>query len=287
MKRKILYFLVALLFINGAVWTSPVLSEHRQTQDEFLKVSFLDVSQGDAIYIEAPNGNNMLVDGGPEDLVLSPLQEVLQRKKEISILVVTNPDADHISGFRSVIPLYKIGTVFEPGTSNTTETYKDLEALITEYKIPKLIAEKGTKIILDKEKGVYFEVLFPDRDVSGWERNDGSIVGRLVYGETSIMLMGDATTTTENAIMLTTEKERIKSDILKIGHHGSRTSSSLSWLMAVSPRFAIISSGENNRYGHPHEEVTNRLRELAIPFFNTKDEGTITYISDGKNFTKK
>lgn len=287
MKRKLILILLLLVFINGSLWSSPVFSQQEETQSEFLEISFLDVSQGDAIYIEAPNGNNMLIDAGPEDRVLTPLEEVLRGKKEISVLVVTNPDADHISGFRSVIPLYKVGTIFEPGTSSTTETYQELEALIKEYKIPKLIAEKGTKVMLDKEKNIYFEVLFPDRDVSGWERNDGSIVGRLVYGETSVMLMGDATTTTENAIMLRTEKEKLHADILKLGHHGSRTSSSLAWLLAVSPRLAIISSGEGNRYGHPHQEVTDRLQKLVIPFFNTKDEGTITYISNGKTFIKK
>ena len=136
-------------------------------------------------------------------------------------------------------------------------------------------------IILDDKKNIYFDILFPDRDVSKMDSNDGSIVGKLVYGNNSFMLTGDATTYTENLIEWNENGETLNSDVLKLGHHGSRTSSSILWLEKVSPSIAIVSAGKDNRYGHPHKELLDRLSTLHIPFLNTADIGNIIFKSDG------
>ncbi len=152
--------------------------------------------------------------------------------------------------------------------------------------MPILLGRAGERIVLDAENEVYFDILFPDRDVEKWSRNDGSIVGRLVYGETSYMLMGDSTEKTEAALLAAYPAEILESDVLKLGHHGSKTSSSKPWLEAVAPAHAMISAGCNNSYGHPHQEVTDRLDTLKIEHFVTCENGNIEIDSDGKTIRK-
>jgi competence protein ComEC len=203
--------------------------------------------------------------------------------KSIDILVVTNPDKDHIGGLVEVLNNYKVSMVLEPGTIPSTLIYKNLEKEILENKIVKKNAKRGMHIILDEKKNIYFDILFPDRDVNNWETNDGSIVGRLVYGNKSFMLMGDATKYTENLIKWNENSQNLKSTVLKLGHHGSHTSSSLLWLETVNPDVAIISAGENNRYGHPHKEILDSLNSLKIPYLLTYKEGNIVFKTDGVN----
>lgn len=252
-----------------------------------LRIAFLDVGQGDAIFIQAPNGKQILVDGGPKDVVIKALKEVMPfNDTSIDMLVITNPDADHISGFSPILDSYGVSSVLEPGTRSTTPTYKDLISKIKKKQIPILTAYKDMKVVLDPKEDIYLDVLFPDQKVRGWESNDGSIVMRLVYGQTSVMLSGDATELTEKIISVTTDKERLQSSILKLGHHGSKTSTSESWIEAVLPSTAIVSVSLHNTYGHPHEEVMKRLEEKNIEVIQTGIEGSIIYESNGSEFVR-
>lgn len=251
-------------------------------QSNLLKIAFLDIGQGDAIYIEAPNGKQMLVDGGPGPIILPRLSEVMPfADRSIDVLVVTNPDKDHMGGFIDVLDHYKVAQIIEPGTKKSTSIYKKLEESITLHGVEKGIARRGMRIILDEDKNIYFDVLFPDRDVSAFDPNDGSIVGKLVYGNESFMLTGDATRYTENLIMHNENYETLHSQILKLGHHGSRTSSSELWLEKVNPDLAIISAGKNNSYGHPHKDILDRLNGFNIPYLGTYQNGTIILKTDG------
>jgi len=136
----------------------------------------------------------------------------------------------------------------------------------------------------DKEHNIYFDILFPDREVSRFkESNDGSIVGKLVYGDKSFMFTGDATKYTENILMQNDNADTLHVEVLKLGHHGSRSSSSKMFLENVKPEVAIISAGKKNRYGHPHREVLDILNSLQIPFLATYDIGTILIKTDGVN----
>ncbi len=140
------------------------------------------------------------------------------------------------------------------------------------------------KILLDAEHNVYFEILYPDRDVSKMDTNDASIVGVLHYGRTTFLLNGDAPQDVEH-ILVTTRKKDIDVDVLKLGHHGSRTSSSEEFIKATTPDYGIVSAGLNNEYGHPHKEVIALLEKYKIPMLKTFELGTIHFVSDGNKVT--
>ena len=267
------------------MWSQSQVIEVPKDGD-LLKVSFLDVGQGDAIYIEAPNGRQMIIDGGPSQSILRSLPEVMSfGDKTIDVIVITNPDLDHYSGFIPVLDNYSIGAVLEAGTSSDTSMYKVLQNKIKAEDVPHIVAFKGQRIVLDESKNIYFEILFPDRDVSGWSSNDGSLIGRLVYEDTTILFMGDSTKLAEGIVV--SGSDISGTDILKVGHHGSSTSTGIALLEEARPKLAIISSGLNNRYGHPKKDVTDRLSNFGIPYLVTMYEGTINCESDGVEFVCK
>lgn len=280
-KRPFLVLIMSLLLVSvaGVFYAEAYLGKH------YLKVAFLDIGQGDAIYIEAPNGNQVLIDGGRDNHVLARLSEVMPRgDTTLNTVIATHPDADHVGGLPSVFEKYTVGSFFEPGVYSDTKVYQDLESLAVREGSAHVLARKGTLIELDHE--VILEILFPDGDVSWLETNDASIVARLTYGKTSFLLTGDSPIMTED-FLIQTEPDKLDSDILKLGHHGSRTSSSEEYLKVVSPSLAIISAGKNNSYGHPHKEVTDRLQTMHIPSLSTVDNGTIVIESDGEHYWQK
>lgn len=254
----------------------------------YLRVVFLDVGQGDSIYIEAPNGRQVLVDGGPDASVVSQLASVMPLfDKTIDLVVATHADADHIGGLSAVLDDYTVSRVLENGAGGKTKTYQKLEQKIIDHHIQKDIARRGMHIIIDEKENIYFDILYPDRDVVNLDSNDGSIVGRLTYGGQSFMLTGDAPNNVENIIIKNEKPEFLKSSVLKLGHHGSHTSSSTEWLRAISPSYAIISAGLNNRYGHPHKETLDKLDSLQIPYLATYEKGNIEFDTDGLNLWQK
>jgi competence protein ComEC len=282
-RKYSLYLLATLAFIafSLSAYVIPARGSDK------LKISFLDIGQGDAIYIQAPNGRQMIVDGGPRGSLMRALTpEMSYGDKSIDVIINTNPDADHFAGFLDLLKTYSVGTEIESGVPSTTKTYAEFESLIKEKKIPQLVARKGMHVILDQARNISYDVLFPDRDVTGWTHNDASVVGRLQYGDMTVMLTGDGTIKTESLIIADNPAADIASTILKVGHHGSRTSTSDAFLNIVKPIYAVISAGLNNRYGHPHKEVTDRLVAHSIQTFVTKDVGTITFETDGKTLER-
>lgn len=284
-NRQILTIFTLLFLFCAVVWSQAYISSPVKESD-ILKVSFLDIGQGDSIYIEAPNGKQMIIDGGPNQSILRALPEVMSYgDKTIDVIVVTNPDLDHYSGFLALLDSHKIGAVLEAGTSSDTSMYKELEDKIKNENIPHIIAKKGDRVVLDENRNIYFEILFPDRDVSKWSSNDGSLVGRLVYDDTSVLFTGDGTKLTEGIVV--SGSDLSGTDILKVGHHGSSTSTGVSLLEEARPKLAIISAGLNNRYDHPKKDVTDRLTNFNIPYLVTMYEGTINCQSDGLEFVCK
>jgi len=263
------------------IWYAVLVEDRRGV----LTVAFLDIGQGDAIYIEAPNGNQMLIDGGPPKAVLSALRTVMPfYDRTIDMIMVTNPDKDHMAGFIDVLESYKVGMVLEPGTVGASAEYKILERLVSEERAKKTIARRGQIIWLDKKHGVGFQILFPDRDILGLATNDGSIVGRLFYGDTSIMFTGDSPDNIER-YLVSLDGKSLRSDVLKVGHHGSRTSTTQEFVGFVSPTMAVISDGKGNSYGHPHKETLDSLEKFGIIVFRTDQVGTIMMESDGESIT--
>ena len=242
----------------------------------------LDIGQGDGLFIESPTGTQVLVDGGPPKNILGKLSQVMSPfDRSIDAIIITNPDQDHIGGFLDVLKFYKVGEVFESGTWNDSKTYQNLEKEIADKKIPDILAKRGMR--LDLGGGVFIDILFPDRDVSDWPTNDGSVVARLTYGDMSIMLTGDATMKTESFVLKDNNLADLKSNFLKVGHHGSRYSSSLEFVKAIAPNYALISVGKDNKYGHPNQETLNTLLQVGAKIFRTDELGTILIKSDGKN----
>jgi len=240
----------------------------------------LDVGQGDALFIESPTGAQVLFDGGPPRKLLGSLSRLMSPfDKSIDAIVITNPDADHISGFLDIFKSYEVGLVLEPGTKNESKTFQNIKGEIKKRNIPDILAKRGMRLTLGG--GVYIDVLFPDRDVSDWATNDGSIVARLTYGDTHIMLTGDATAKTEKIVLAENKEETIKSTILKVGHHGSRTSTREDFVKAVAPLYALISLGKDNKYGHPHQETLDTLSQFGARILRTDQVGTIVVKSDG------
>ena len=282
MKRKAVFIsFLFFLILNIFIWSFVYVENHRK-----LKVDFLDVGQGDSIYIEAPNGNNILIDGGLDRKVLSPLGSVLPfAHKNIDIVLATHPDADHIGGLPFVFDNYKVSAFIDNGAKSDSEVWKTLEEKVKSEKSPygqiqKVKAVSGTKIILDSENNIEFDVLSPSTNVDKMrDTNMGSIVGKLTYGSSTFMFTGDAPINVEQRLV---DKygDGLESNILKVGHHGSRTSSSEEFLKAVAPQFAIISVGLKNMYGHPHKEVIDLLNKLGIKTLRTSEEGTIFCKSD-------
>lgn len=250
-----------------------------------LTVAFLDVGQGDAIYIETPGGAQMLIDGGNGTAVLRGLGTVMPFfDRSIDVVVATHPDEDHIGGLPDVFERYHVGAYLDPGVNDHSTTYEAILRAVNEAHIPYTIARRGMRIALGD--GVFLDILFPDRDLSHADTNTASIVARLTYGSTSFLLTGDSPQMIEEYVVAF-DGSVLKSDVLKLGHHGSRTSSSEIFLRTVQPSLAIISAGKDNRYGHPHKEVLDRLAALRIPSLSTIQEGSIILESDGHKIWRK
>ena len=243
--------------------------------------AMLDIGQGDALFIESPTGTQVLIDGGPPKKILSELSRIMPPlDRSIDAIFITNPDQDHIGGFLDVLKNYKVGKVFEPGTTSDSKVYQNLKTEIKNKNVEEILAKKGMSI--DLGGGVILSVIFPDRDVSTWPTNDGSLVLKLYYEDISIMLTGDASIETEKFILENNKKENLNSTVLKIGHHGSISATSEKFLNVVSPTFALISDGKNNKYGHPNQEILNMLSRFKIKVFRTDEDGTILIKSNGE-----
>lgn len=274
------FFSIVLLGIASAFIWLPAISSGQATDCNCLKVSFLDVGQGDSILIQTPDGFDMLIDGGIDAGVLRELGNKMSFfDREIDVVVATHPDADHIGGLVDVFTRYEVGTFIETTNINDTPAATALAVAAADEGSRYFNPEAGQIIELGSE--VYMQILSPSGDETNWESNNASIVLRLVYGETSFMLTGDLPAEIENHLV-DLYGSQLKSDVLKLGHHGSKTSTSEAWLDAVEPGFAVVSASLDNRYGHPHQDVMSRVFARNIQSSHTGTDGTITFYSDGQ-----
>ena len=271
----------ALVVANVFVWQAVFPPDGGR-----LRVSFLDIGQGDAVLIEGPTGLQMLVDGGPDRGVVRRLaEEMSPLDRTIDLVVATHPDKDHIAGLTDVFDRYGISYFIESSVKGDTSAAASLgEAAASEPGLARMTAHRGQRIHLGG--GAYADILFPDRDVSGVETNTGSVVMRIVYGDTSFLLTGDSPLSIEDWLMKL-DTASLNADILKAGHHGSRTSTSREFLSAVSPGTVVISAGKDNSYGHPHKEVLQNIAEAGAAALSTADKGTIIFVSDGSDIERK
>ncbi|HEY0979613.1 MAG TPA: ComEC/Rec2 family competence protein [Candidatus Paceibacterota bacterium] len=277
LPRPALALLIAgLLLANAAVYLFAFKSPVRE-----LRVSFLDVGQGDSILIESPSGIDLLIDAGKDRSAVRVLPQVLgPLDRTIDIIVATHPDADHIGGLPEVLARYRAETVLLSGRTGDSSYAEHLAAAIRDEEAQVAFAREGMRLHLGK--GVYADVLHPEANVATLrDTNDASVTLRLVYGDTAFLLSGDAPVWVEERLVRE-YGAKLTSDVLKAGHHGSRTSTSETFLAAVDPEQVVISAGKDNPYGHPHPEVLEHIRAQGAEALSTIEEGTITFVSDGK-----
>ena len=283
-KNFRLYILFTLLL--SAIFAGYILFV--ESRDD-LTVSFLNVGQGDAIFIEAPSGNQILIDGGPSKSVLRELSKVMPfYDRSIDVVIATHADQDHVGGLPDVLKEYKVGIFMEPGVSGPSSSYEELEKIVDNEEakgsIKKILARRGMDV--DLGGGAILQIIFPDRDPAGMETNMSSIVARLVYGENEFLLTGDSPIAIENYLVsLESQGSTLTSDVLKAGHHGSKTSTGAEFVSAVSPEYAVISVGKDNKYGHPNKEVLDILSNFGAKILRTDEMGGVVFKSDGVEIT--
>lgn len=277
------YLLGILLLSNIFVW----FAVYQRQPSDILTVYFLDVGQGDAIFVDSPRHGRVLIDGGANRKVLSELGKILPfADKRIDVMIETHPDKDHIGGLPEVINRYEVGIFLEPGVESENTIDDELKKRVGQNNIPKLLARKG--MVVNLGDGAKLQILFPlpNQDVSKWETNSASIVARLVYGDKSFLLTGDSPIRIEN-VLLNLDPSLLDSDVLKAGHHGSRTSTSLTYAEVVSPDYAVISAGKDNSYGHPHQEVLDILEKVGAKILSIAESGSIKFETNGKTLKIK
>lgn len=274
--KKIIGLLLCIFLLAGC--TEAIKTEKIPvTAGHDMRVHFIDVGQGDSILIESPNGKTMLVDGGVKGAgqqVVSYLRELGVSK--LDIVVATHPDADHIGGLIPVLNSMTIEQFYDSGKVHTSQTFEEMLMLIDEKNIPYDVPTPGDNIKFDED--VTVKVLNANEQAS--DNNDASIVLKIVYGNVSFLLTGDAGIALEKEMM----QYDVSATVLKAGHHGSNTSSSEDFIRAVKPEVTILSYGKDNKYGHPHAEVVDRLQEIGSKIYATADIGTITVTTDGINY---
>ncbi len=241
-----------------------------------LIVHYLDVGQGDSIFIEMPDSHTMLIDAGVSgegESIESYINDC--GYTSIDYLVATHPHSDHIGSMEYVVESMEIGSIYMPNAVTTTKTYEKLLTAIDDkdYKITS--AKAGMNII--DEENFTVDIIGPEI-IDESNLNNSSIIIKMTYGNRSFLFIGDA-----EEEELDTITADMSADVLKVGHHGSRTSTTEDFLYEVNPEYAVISCGKENSYGHPHEEAISLLNQFGVTYYRTDEQGTIIITSDGDN----
>lgn len=291
LKRKV--FCVLMLVITlavagcmGAVNGAESRIEDNSSREQQVKVTVLDVGQGDALLIQTPE-ENIMIDTGDVDEREKLLAELKKTGiQTIDKLIITHPHADHLGGAEVVLRNYAVKAVYDNGQPTTTKLYRKYLETIKQKQITYHALYAGE--ILDFGGGVTFKVFSPTQEMikSQSDLNANSIVGKLSYGDFSMLFTGDSEAETEKQILAKYGSE-LKCNVLKSPHHGSKTSSSLKYLQQIAPENIVISLGQGNEYGHPHEQVLKRYAKLNAKVYRTDKCGTITITTDGSSYTVK
>lgn len=252
------------------------------TTGKTLTVSYIDVGQADSILIQSPSGRNMLIDAG-NSTNQTTIANYLKSKniKKIDVLVATHPHADHIGGMAYIISNFQIGLIYMPKATTTTLTYEKLLTTIKNKGLSINTAKAGVVIPMgDSALGI--NMIAPCGS-SYSDLNSYSAVIKIVYKNTSFLFAGDANNDSEAEMIASGVS--LKADVLKVGHHGSATSSSAAFLKAVTPKYAVISVGKDNTYGHPTQATLDRLSNSEAKIYRTDSGGTVIITSNGQIIT--
>lgn len=282
MKNRQLKLTHLVMFICLSVLAFSIYST-AQEKDGLLKIYFLDVGQGDAIFIETPSGNQVLIDGGPDNKVIQELAKVMPfYDREIDVVIASHPHADHIAGLIGVLERYDVKNILQAKEDYNSPVVPVWQEAVQSEGANQIEAVSGK--IVDLGNGVTLNIIHPLVSVAGTllkNPHDAVVVATLKYGALEVILTGDMEAKIERRLIL--EGHALKSDILKVGHHGSKTSTIPEFLSAVSPEVAFIQVGKN-RYGHPTQEVLNRLENFGIKYYRSDLDGNVKVVSDGESY---
>lgn len=280
LSALLMMFMIGIPLMGSASGASQVFAVNRKDKNSTseMTVHYLDVGQGDCILVEC-DGEYMLIDAG-DNSQGTKIQNYLNKQgvKTLEYVVGTHPDADHIGGLDVILYKFDCGTVMMPDVSKDTAVYRDVVDTMRQKGYKNTVPDPGDSFTLG---GAVCTVLAPS--VNYEDANNNSIVLRVEHGENTFLFMGDAEEEEEADILRSGVD--VGADVLKVGHHGSRSSSSKKFLKAVSPDYAVISCGEDNSYGHPHAETLNNLRAMGVKVFRSDEQGTIVAVSDGSKIT--
>lgn len=245
-----------------------------------LEVHYIDVGQGDATLIKC-GSHAMLIDGGNNNKGTT-VQLYLKKQgvESLDYVIGTHPDADHIGGLDVIVYKYNCEKVIMPDYEKDTRTYQELVDVIHDKNMKITYPVVGEQYALGEAK---FTIIAPNSNSYGGNANDYSVAILLEYGKNRFLFTGDAEEASETEML--SNGIELSADVYKVAHHGSRSASTQEFLNAVRPKYAVISCGEGNSYGHPHAEVLNRLRSMGVEVFRTDEQGSIIASSDGENIT--
>lgn len=245
-------------------------------------VHYIDVGQGDCILIQV-NNKNLLIDSGPSSS-RKDLLDYLEKLniKKFDYIIATHPHEDHIGNMDTIIKRYSIGSFYSTKVISSSTTFENMISALVDKNLKVNVLKKGFKGI-DLGENVKFQVFSPAENLFSDNLNDYSPIIKITFLNNSFLFTGDAEISTEESVL--SENNNLNCDILKVGHHGSSTSTSSNFLTSVNPSVAIISVGKNNSYGHPTSELLSLLDYFNIRTIRTDINGTIIAISDGKNIS--
>ncbi len=274
-KILLILGIVAVLVAIPAFWlTYSAASE--------LEVDFLDIGQGDAILIKTPYGQNVLIDGGPDNMIIKRLSENLPWwDRKIDLMILTHPHDDHVGGLNDVIKRYQVKKILYTGVVHNSPAYFNWLELIKDSHIPLVIIDRPQVITLGDD--CYLDILYPRHSLLGQgvdNLNNSSIVAKLVYKEAKFLLTGDIEIETEQELI--NSKADLTAQVMKACHHGSDTSNSKEFLQAVQPNIVVIQVGAENKFGHPSRRVIKRLERIGAKIYRNDLDGTVKLYSDGQ-----
>jgi len=264
------------LVVSILAMLSLGVRELRLQPDGAFHAYILDVGQGDSVLLVSPSGKHIIIDGGPNMNMLEHLGAYMPFfDRTIELVILTHPDSDHITALPELLRRYHVEHIALTGVQHGSGKYQALLELIESQGIPVLFSNPSVDI--DIGDGLVLDIIWPSTDIfatSPDNANDPSFTVRAIHNNTSILFTGDMEYDAENTILLSGAD--IHSNILKVAHHGSRTSSSTGFLLAVQPHLAVVSAGKENSFGHPHAEIMDRFRAMNIPVMNTAEIGSIS-----------
>lgn len=269
-----------IIFIIAAQTAGLWINLAQGIQREALSVYFLDIGQGDATLIKSEDGSVILIDGGRDFFLLD--RELRQRQvTHLDLLIISHAHADHLGSVSELVKKYPVATVIEPGVKYDSDAYRDFRQALAANKIPRLIGRRHQKY---KVGEVEIKILMPGKDLiigSNSDVNNNSIVAKIEYKKFSLLLTGDIE---EEAISeLSESRVDLKAQVLKVSHQGSKNGTTLSLLKKVQPKYAIISVGQSNPFGHPHQITLRRLNKFALKTLRTDQNGDIYIGTDGSS----